>query len=131
MAFLNPPVPQPLAQFLRGCEALPGQLALAEAQVSHPAEVQAVGLSPGILAIRLFGAVERAAGILQSFPGVAGGEVRFGKGETEVDGVFPESASVRKQDAGLAFRNGLRVIAEVAAEFAGGLEAAESEFDVS
>jgi hypothetical protein len=71
-------MPKPLAEFQRSGEALAGQFALAEAQVSHAAEVQAVGLSPGILAIREFGAVERVAGILQGLGRVAGGEVRFG-----------------------------------------------------
>src|ERR1022692_1213448 len=126
--FLNPPMPKPLAEFQRSGEALAGQLALAEAQVGHPAEVQSIGLSPGILAIRLFGAVERIPGILQGFARVAGGEVRFGEGQAEIDGVFPEAASVRQEGVGFAFRDGLTVIAEVALEFAGGMETAELEF---
>src|ERR1022692_2894025 len=129
--FLNPPMPKPLAEFQRSGEALAGQLALAEAQVGDAAEVQAVGLPPGILTIRLFGAVERVAGILQGLTGVAGGEVRFGKGQTEIDGVFPEAAGVRQEDAGFAFRDGLGVIAEVALEFAGGMKAAELKVDVA
>ena len=93
------------------------------------AEVQAIGLSPSILAIRMFGAVEPGAGIMQGLAGVAGGEVRFGEGQAEVDREFSEAASVRQQDASFGFRDGLRVIAEVALEFAGGVEAAELEFD--
>jgi len=47
----------PLAQFQCGFEALENQFALAETQAGDAAEVHAVGLSPGILTIRLFGAV--------------------------------------------------------------------------
>jgi len=121
-------MPQPLAQLQRRTEPLPRQLPLAEPQMSHAAEVQSIRLSPGILAIRLFGAVERVAGILQGLARIADGEIRFGKGQTNVDGVLPEPASVRQQDAGFAFRDGLRVIAEVALEFAGGVEATELQF---
>jgi hypothetical protein len=99
--------------------------------VSHAAEVQAIGLPPGILAIRLFGAVEGIAGILEGLPGVARGEVRFGKGQAEVDGAFPETACVRQEDASVALRDGLGMVPEVAGEFAGGMEAAELEFDHS
>lgn len=41
------------------------------------------------------------------------------------------STSIRQKDAGLAFCDGLRVIAKVALEFAGGKEVAELEFDVA
>jgi hypothetical protein len=110
---------------------LNGQFALAEAEMSHATPVQPVGLSPCILAIRLFGAVERVAGILEGLVGVAGREDRFGERQAEVDGVFPEAAGVRQEDAGLAFHDGLRVIAEVTLKFAGGVEAPELEFDVA
>jgi hypothetical protein len=55
-----------LPDLQRGGEPLPGQFAFAEAQMCHAVPVQPVGLSPGILAIRLFGAVERGAGTLRS-----------------------------------------------------------------
>ena len=61
--------------------------------------------------------------------GIAGGEVGFGESQTKVDGVFPEAASVRQEDTGLSFGYGLGIIAEVALEFAGGIETAELEFD--
>jgi hypothetical protein len=108
---------------------LPRQFAFAEAQVGDAAEVQPVGLSPSILAIRLFGAVERVARILQGLASVAGGEVRFGKRQTEIDGVLSEPASVRQEDASFGFCDGLRVIAEVELKFGGSMEAAELEFD--
>ena len=79
----------------------------------------------------MFGAVERVAGILQGFAGVASREVGFGKGQPEVDGERSENASVRQENASFAFRDGLRIIAEVALELAGGVEAAELHFDVS
>jgi hypothetical protein len=82
--------------------------------VGNTAEVEAVGFSPGISAIRKFGAVERVARILEALTGVADGEVRFGEGQAEVDGAFSEAASVCQEDAGFAFFDGLRVIAEVA-----------------
>lgn len=53
--------------------------------------------------------------------GVAGGKVGFGKGQMEVDGVFPETASVRWKDARFGLSDGLAVVAEVAMEFAGGI----------
>jgi hypothetical protein len=78
--FFDASVAQTLPDFQCGGEALDSQFALAEAQVGHAAEVQAVGLPPGILAMRMFGAVERVAGILEGLAGVAGSEVGFGKG---------------------------------------------------
>jgi hypothetical protein len=53
--------------------------------------------------------------------GVAGAEVRFSKGQTEADAVFPETASVRWKDARFGLSDGLAVVAEVAMEFAGGI----------
>ena len=53
-------------------QTLPGELAFAEAQVGDAAEVQAIGLSPGVLAIRVFGPVERAAGVPEGLFCVAG-----------------------------------------------------------
>ena len=129
--FLDASMAEALPDFERGGEALAGQLALAESQVGHAAEVQAVGLSPGILAVRVHGAVERFAGILEGFVRIAGGEVRFGEGQAEVDRECPEAAGVCQEDAGFSFCDGLWVIAEVALEFAGGWEAAELEFNVA
>jgi hypothetical protein len=102
-----------------------------EAEMSDTAEVEAVGFSPGVLAVWRFRAVERVAGVLESFVGVAGGEVGFGKGEAKVDGEFSESAGVGEQDASFGFGDGSGEIAEVAVEFAGAVEAAELEFDVA
>ena len=59
--------------------------------------------------------------------GVARGEVGFGEGETEVDGGPSEAAGVGEEDAGFAFGDGLREIAEMAVEFGSGVEAAELE----
>jgi hypothetical protein len=91
--------------------------------------VEAIGFSPGVLAVGGFGAVERVAGVLEGFVGVASGEVGFGECEAEVDGVFSEAAGVGKKDASLGFGDGLRETAEVTVEFAGGVEAVELEFD--
>ena len=119
-----------LAEFEGGGEALAGEFVLAEAEVGDAAEVEAVGFSPGVLAVGVFGAVERVAGVLEGFAWVAGGEVGFGEGEAEVDGEFSEAAGVGEEDAGFGFGDGLGEIAEVAVEFAGGVEAAELEFDL-
>jgi hypothetical protein len=47
--------------------------------------METVGLSPGVLAVRVFGPVERAAGVLEGLSCVTGREQRFGEGEAEVD----------------------------------------------
>src|SRR5450432_1774445 len=99
--------------------------------MSDAAEVEAVGFSPGVLAVGCFRAVECVAGVLEGFVGVAGGEVSFGQGEAEVYGVFSEAACVGEEDAGVGFGDGLGEIAEVTVEFGGGVEAAELEFDVA
>ncbi len=101
-----------------------------EAEVGEAAKVEAVGFSPGVLAVGCFGAVERVAGVLEGFVGVAGGEVGFGEGEAEVDGEFSEAAGVGEEDAGFGFGDGLGEIVNVAVEFAGGVEAAELEVDL-
>jgi hypothetical protein len=124
-------VSEALAEFECGGEALAGQFGLAEKHVSDAAEVETVGASPGVLKVRVLGAVERVAGVLEGFARVAGREVSFGEGEADVDGVFSEAASVGEEDAGVGFGDGLGVIAEVAIEFGGGVEAAELELDVS
>jgi hypothetical protein len=61
----------------------------------------------------------------------AGVEQGFSEGEADVDGVFAETAGVRQQDAGFGFGNGLEVIAQMSMEFAGCMEAAELEVDIS
>jgi hypothetical protein len=83
------------------------------------------------LTVRVLGAVERAAGVLEGFARVAGREVSFGEGEADVDGVFSEAASVREEDAAVGFGDSLGVIAEMRVEFGGRVCAAELELDVS
>ncbi|MDP2996465.1 MAG: hypothetical protein Q8N47_03180 [Bryobacterales bacterium] len=132
---------QAFAEFEGGGEALAGKFALAEPQVGkfalaepqvgEAAEVETVRLPPGVLAVRVLGAVERVAGVLKGFARIAGGEVGFGQGEADVDRVLPEAAGVRQEDAGFALGDGLMEIAEVPVEFAGGVERAELEFDIS
>lgn len=70
--FFDAPVAQPLAKFKGSGEALSGELAFAEPEVSESAEVETVGLSPGVLAVGMFGPVERFAGVLEGFLSVAG-----------------------------------------------------------
>jgi hypothetical protein len=79
----------------------------------------------------VFGAVERIAGVLESFSGVAGGEMGFGEREAEVDRVLFKAAGVSEEDAGFAFGDGLGVVSQMAVEFAGRVEAAKLEIDVS
>jgi hypothetical protein len=55
-----------------------------------PSPVQPVGLSPSILAVRLFGPVESVAGILRGLVGVAGGEERFGGARRRSTEYFPK-----------------------------------------
>ena len=57
------------AEFEGGGEALAGQLALAEPQMRETAEVEAVRLPPGIVTVRLFGAVEWAMDCAKLPPG--------------------------------------------------------------
>jgi hypothetical protein len=103
-----------LTEFEGGRESLAGKLALAESEVSKSTKVETVRLSPRIGTVRLFGAAERIASVLQSFTRVgASREERFGEGEAEVDGVFPKAAGVRQQDAGFGFGDGLRVISKL------------------
>jgi hypothetical protein len=117
---------------LKGCrEALAGKLVLAEPEVGEAAEVEAVGFSPGVLAVGRFRAVECIAGVPEGSAGVARGEERFGEGEAEVDGEPSEAAGVGEQDARFGFGDGLGEIAEMAVQFAGGVEAAELEIDIS
>ena len=118
-----------LAECECGGEALAGEFAFAEAEVGEAAEVETIGLSPGVFAIGVFGAIERVAGVLEGFACVAGGEVRFSEREADVDGVPSEAAGVRQEDAGIGFGDGLGVIAKMLVEFAGRVEAAELEFD--
>jgi hypothetical protein len=78
-------VAEAIADFQGRGQALAGELAFAEAQVGESAEVETIGLSPGVLAVRVFGPVERAAGVLEGLSCVTGREQRFGEGEAEVD----------------------------------------------
>ena len=84
-SLLDAAVAQALTQFESGGEALSRELVFAEPLVSDAAEVETIGFAPGVLAVRRFRAVERIAGVLKGFVGVAGGEVRFGEGEPEVN----------------------------------------------
>jgi hypothetical protein len=129
--FIDAAVSEAFAEFEGGGEALAGELAFAKAQVGDAAKVETVGLSPGVLAVRCFRKIEGLAGVLEGFMGVARREVGLGEGEAEVDGVFSEAASVGEEDASFGFGDGLGMIAEVALEFAGGVEAPELEFDLT
>jgi hypothetical protein len=122
-------VAEALAELEGGGEALAGEVGFVEPEVSHAAEVEAVGFSPGVLAVGRFRAVEGVAGVLEGFMGVAGSEVGFGEGEAEVDGEPSEAASISEEDASFGFSDGLGGIAEMAVEFAGGMGAAELELD--
>ena len=112
-----------------GGKALAGEFGFAEAEVGEAAEVETVGLTPGVLAVGFDGEIEGFAGGLKSFLKVAGGEVGFGERDTDIDGVFAKAAAVGEKDAGFAFGDRLGKVAEMAIKFAGGLEAAELEFD--
>ena len=112
-----------------GGEALAGEFGFAETEMGEAAEVETVGLAPGVLAIGFDGEIEGFAGGLESFLKVAGREVGFGEGGADIDRVFAEAAGVGEEDAGFAFGDGLGKIAEMAMNFAGGLEAAELEID--
>ncbi len=75
--FLCASVAEALAECESGGETLAGEFALTESEVGEAAEVETIGLSPGVFAIRVFGAIERVAGVLEGFSRVAGVEVRF------------------------------------------------------
>jgi hypothetical protein len=124
-------VTEALAEFKGGGEALAGQLAFAEAQVGESAEVETVGLAPGVLAVGRFRPVERFAGFLERLAGVAGGKVCFGEREADVDGVFSEPAGISQAESGFAFRNCLLVVSQVSLEFASCVETAKLEFDIA
>ena len=96
-------MPQAFAEFESRAETLDCKLALAKPPVGQSAEVKTIGLSPGVLAVRMFRPVERISRVLESFAGVAGGEVSFGESEAEVDGGLAEAAGVREENAGFAF----------------------------
>jgi hypothetical protein len=70
-------VAQALAQFEGGGEALARELVFAEPKVSDAAEVEAVGLSPGVLAVGRFRAVERVAGVLKVLGGLGVGAAQL------------------------------------------------------
>jgi hypothetical protein len=112
-------VAEALAELEGGGEALAGELALAKPQVGESAEVETVGLSPGVLAVGMLRAVERIAGVLQGFAGITSGEERFCQREAEIDRELSEAAGVRQENAGFRFGDGLQVIAQMPVEFAG------------
>jgi hypothetical protein len=124
-----------MAEFLAegecGGEALAGEFGFAKTEVGEAAEMETVGLAPGVLAVGFEGEIEGFAGSLESFLEVAGGEVGFGEGNADIDGVFAEAAGIGEEDAGFAFGDALGEIADVTGEFAGGLETAELEFNVA
>jgi hypothetical protein len=122
-------MPQALAEFEGRGKTLDGKLAFAQPPMGQSAEVKTIGLSPGVLAIRLVRPVKRIAGVLESLAGVCRGEIRFGQGEAEVDGVFAEAASVRQENARFGFENRFWIIPQMPVEFAGRLEATELVFD--
>src|SRR5882724_10510581 len=103
--------------------------------MSKAAEVEAIGLSPGIGTVRMFRAVKGIAGILQGFASAIGSgacvEQGLGQGQTEIDGEFPKGASIRQEDAGFGFGNGLGIISQMPVEIAGRVEAAKLELDGS
>ena len=127
--FFDAPMPKPLAKIERGSQALFGKFLFTEAQVGETAEVETGGASPGVLTVRVLGAVERVAGVLEGFASVAGGEVSFGECEADVDGVSSEAAGVGEEDAGVGLGYGLGVIAEMAVEFGGCVSTTELKFD--
>ena len=105
--FGNAAVAEFFAKGESGGEALAGEFGFAKTQVGEAAEVETVGLTPGVLAVGFDGEIEGFAGGLKSFLKVAGGEVSFGERDTDIDGVFAEPASVGEEDAGFAFGDGL------------------------
>ena len=122
---------EPLAEFQCGGESLESQLALAEAQVRDAAEVETVGLSPGILTVRMLGAVESFAGVLEGFARVTSRKQYLGEGEAEVDREFSESAGVGQKKARFGLDDRLRVVLNLCLDFRGRSKAAELEIDVS
>ncbi len=69
-------MPEALAQRQGGGKALPGQVGLAQRLVTQTAQVQGVGLGPGVLTVGLLGAVERLAR-------AAEGGARFGNRQVD------------------------------------------------
>jgi hypothetical protein len=124
-------VAKALAEFECGGETLASEFAFAEPHVGKSTEVEAVGRSPGVLAVGMFRAVERIAGILESFARISSREVCFGERNAEVDGVLPEAAGVRQENTGFGFGDSLWVVGQLAVEFAGGVEATQLEIDYS
>src|SRR5262245_136346 len=76
----------------RGSEALSGQLDLAEAGVGDAAQVQPIGLPPGVLAFRMDRTVQCLTGALQRRLRIASIQVDTGQGQAELDGIVPEAA---------------------------------------
>jgi hypothetical protein len=72
--------------------------------------------------------VEGGASVLQGPGGFARGKQAFGQGQSQVDRVLAEAAGIGKKNAGLAFRDRLRVVAERALQLARGVKTAKLEF---
>jgi hypothetical protein len=79
-------------------------------EVGETAKVETVCLSPSILTVWMFGAVEGIASVLQGFARVAGCEEGFGEDDAELDREPSEAAGVREKDAGFGFDNCLGVV---------------------
>ena len=62
--FFDATVTDALADFEGGCEAHMREIAFSESEVCDAAEVQAVGFTPGVLAVGVIGTVECFAGVL-------------------------------------------------------------------
>lgn len=107
-----------------GGETLAGEFGLAEAEMGDAAEVQGIGLTPGVLAFGMLGEVEGVTGGLESFLILVGGKVGPCEGDADIAGILAESTAVGEDDTGFAFGDGSREIAQVNGEFAGGLKTA-------
>lgn len=129
--FVDAAVGEVFAKFEGGGEALECELLFAEAQVGEAAEVETVGLAPGVLAIGLLGFVEGGAGVLKGSLRVSGAEERFGEGDAEVDGVLSEAAGVGQENAFFGIGDGLRQILEMLMQFTSCQETAELKIDVA
>ena len=84
--FFDAPMAQLFADSESGGEASAGEFGFAKTQVSETAEVETVGLAPGVLAVGFDREIEGFAGGLESFLEVAGGEIGFGERDADVDG---------------------------------------------
>jgi hypothetical protein len=83
--FFDTSVAEAFAEFEGGGEALAAQFALAKLEVRETAKVETIRLSPGILTVWMFGAVEGIAGVLQGLVRVGGRNEGFSKDIAEGD----------------------------------------------